>query len=102
VTDTDRPAGAWTWRYAVTRDRFRDEDVYTLREVYTHADGRLTWTESGMAPRGGSWAECAQDLLMMRQALYGMVLDLTVDPPKWVTPPELPGLSWHNVPQAPG
>lgn len=72
-----------TWRYAVTviRGSF-DEDIYDVREVFTGADGSLTWTMEPVAPGGGSLDEVMAAVEQMRQdILHGKVLDLT-DPLK--------------------
>lgn len=74
-----------TWRYAITRERIHGEDFYTIREVYTGPDGELSWTEDSIAASGESWMECADDLALMTRAMNSLVLDLTLDPPAFVS-----------------
>lgn len=79
-----------TWCYRITREQIDGEDFYTIREVYTAPDGSLSWTEDPIAARGDGWIECADDLSRMSHAVGGPVLDLTVDPPRLVSPRTLP------------
>lgn len=79
-------ADGTTWRYAITREQHDGEDFYTIREVYTGPDGALSWTEDAIAARGDTWVECCDDLAKMGRALGSPVLDLTLDPPEWISP----------------
>ena len=93
VVGADGEGGAavsTTWRYAITREQFDGEDFYTIREVYTSPDGSLSWTENAIAARGDGWMEVADDLARMGRAINAPVLDLTLDPPRFVSPRTLP------------
>lgn len=82
-----------TWRYAMTREQWDTaagpEDFFTIREVYEGPDGALSWTKDAIAARGDSWMECADDLAKMTRAMNGPILDLTLDPPRFVRPRDL-------------
>lgn len=81
-----------TWRYAMTRETDEDgEHFFTIREVYTSDGGALSWTENAIAARGDTWTECADDLAVMGRAIGASVLDISVDPPKWLDPRDLIG-----------
>lgn len=76
-----------TWRYAMTRETDKDgEHFFTIREVYTSDDGALSWTAIGVAAGGHTWADCADDLAVMGRAIGSPILDITADPPRWLSP----------------
>ena len=70
----------------MTREKHDGEDFFTIRELYTGPEGQLGWTEDPIAPRGDSWIGCADDLALMGRAASGPILDLTLDPPTFVSP----------------
>jgi len=82
-----------TWRYCITREVIDGEDHFTVREVYTSKDGKLSWTEEAIAPRGGTWRDCADDIGLMTRAVNGRILDLSLDPPQLVHPKDLLGIT---------
>jgi hypothetical protein len=85
VTESHGREGT-TWRYCITREKDEHgEDWFTLREVYTAPDGALSWTEDAVAAGGDSWRDCADDLSVMGRAIGAPVLDLTLDPPAFVS-----------------
>lgn len=86
MSETRTMSERTTWRYAMTREHVHGVDVYTIREVYVSPDGSLSWTEAACATNGSSWLDCANDLALMGRAAGGPVLDLTLDPPAWVSP----------------
>ena len=72
-----------TWRYRVTRGAMHHFDgttgyFYAIREVYTDADGGVSWT-TGVYPRGETLAELRADFGLMQRAFDEPVLDLRDD-----------------------
>lgn len=66
-------SGGWNYRVAV--QHFTDEDEYAVIEVYYRADGAVeAWSERAAAA-GGTLAEVAEDLELMRRALDMPVLE---------------------------
>jgi hypothetical protein len=80
----DREVGVGTtWRYVFAKDERDGEVTWTVRELYTGADGSvLSWTAEPVAARGDTWQELAEDLIRMEKAFGAReALDLTADPP---------------------
>lgn len=84
-------ADSGSWHYVICREQGDDgEDYYTIRELHTSADGKVGWTEESVEPQGSSWSDLVTDLAYMMNAAGREVLDLTVDPPTFVQPHQLP------------
>jgi hypothetical protein len=79
------------WRYALTREVHHHgsgvEESFSVREVYTNADGSLSWTEHPVAVSSDTTDGCRWVLGRMVEALSLPVLDLSLDPPAWVPKP---------------
>lgn len=74
-----------SWRYIPTRDVSDGEEIWFIREVYTDADGSLSWTVDPVLPFGNSLASLKRDLAMMAADLErGDFLDMTLTPPRLV------------------
>lgn len=82
--DQQNESDGTTWRYAITRESAPTGDWYAIREVYTHPDGSLSWSEEPVTVGGDTWLECGEDWALMGRAVNAPILDLTLDPPAWV------------------
>lgn len=78
-----------TWRYAFAREPTTEGVWWSVREVYTDDEGRLSWTEA-IAPGGDTVRELLNDLVLMDLALGHAILDLTLSEPKLVSGWPLP------------
>lgn len=78
-----------SWRYVVSRVQYDGEDDLQLRELYTDADGGLSWTADPVHVSGESIAEVRDTLERMTAALQRPFLDLTMTPPELREPEEL-------------
>lgn len=79
-----------TFRVAITREHTDDgEDFFTVREVYTGEDGKLSWTEEAVPVVADSWQELVTEIVRFGEALDLPILDLTVEPARFITREEL-------------
>lgn len=67
----------------------RGEFLWEIRELYPRDDGSLGWTESSIAPSGGSFDELIRDLEHMLTDAGLEILDLVPDPARLVHLSEL-------------
>lgn len=79
-----------TWHYAMSRERDEEGNThYGLVEVYVDGKNALSWSDPVMNLAGERWIEAADDLSKVTRAVGAPVLDLTLDPPRLVSPTDL-------------
>lgn len=76
------------WRYCLTFENVQGELLYGVRELYTHADGALSWTRSHLVAGEDTPEELLTTLTrMITDITTRPMLDLTQDPPTLTTTP---------------
>ena len=83
------------WTYVVTRDHAdenKEEYVFNIREYYFEnvedkfdASKKIGFTENPCYPQGETVLELLEDITMMSRAITSKVLDLTQDPPRFIS-----------------
>lgn len=80
-----------TWRYVMAREAYKHqsgevEETWSIRELYTDEDGKLSWTKEAIDPCGETWIELGDCLGRMTAAVTAIeYLDLTLEEPRLVT-----------------
>jgi hypothetical protein len=72
-----------SWRYAVSREKFEDEEFFAIREVYFDIPGSdgPSWTVEAVSPQGSTLDELIVVLRnMLADAETRDILDLTQKP----------------------
>lgn len=81
-----------SWRYAFTREKIVDgEETFTIHEVYFDDDNNLSsWSADPIAPQADTFTGLEEELQRMLQESMRFILDLTEDPPVFITANDLP------------
>ncbi len=63
------------WNYRVVKERYNDEDWYTIREVYYDDDGKIRGYTDEIAPGGETVEVLRATLKLMRSCTDKPILD---------------------------